>query len=650
MLRLNAGGLLAGLAMAAAVVLAPLRMAHAEPLFTAPAPAWVQPLAVPEADAALLAKADGGVLTLLADEQVQWDGDERLIHTRKVDLIVDETGVAAASKVALQFAADQETLILTSITVTRGEQVLELTDEAVSATLDSDTALARGLADGQSLAEVTIPDLRSGDVVEVAYLRRQLSVVAGINRTGLVKLEQDRPVVLARAIVNWPEDWPIYISGWPARVAFEQTTEPGIIRHIWTRQGHVPTPPEPRAPKGYTDNTIIEFSAFPDWSGVTAALSPHYTGSYPLGPEWDGRLRAIQAAGPTDGDRVIAALRAVQDELGHVPRDMAADRWLARLPADVAMAGQGDAKDKALLLRAMLDKMGIEAYVALTSREQSHSLPDRKPAFQAFDHALVKAMVDGLPMWMDPSAQYEGGDFYNAVTPDFAFALPLSGADQQQIEPIEQGYNSGWTTYVDEAYDFNLLGVYLVVTTSHYGQAANAFRQERAKAGGLADGGSFASFAARYSGLRQLAAPEVYDDTFNNSVVITERYFLPITSMTGAAEKVLMLQMPNPLADVPRPGGAARSAPLDLGRLVSHTHRVNITNAPVELEPPYGATAYNDAFGFAFSGYVADTRALTLEWTYTQYLREVPAVSAGQIMQDAAVVAENSTFAVDLGP
>lgn len=639
---------LMALLSASAVMLVPLHAVRAEALFTSAMPDWIMPAEVPLADPVLVDAVTNGVLTLLSDRQVRWDGEERQVFTREVRLITHAAGVAVAGQVTVTFAPEAETVILTRVQITRGAQVMELTETAVTRALSAEEALGRGIAAGQQVAEVVVPGLQVGDVVDVAYVRRQLPVVAGVNRAGAVALEGSEPAVLSRAVLNWPESWPIYISGWPARVGFAQETGAGVIRHIWTRQGHMPAPPEPYLPPGYSENTVIAYSAFPDWRAVTGALSAHYLGNYPLGAAWDTRLRAIQGESTIVEERAIAALRAVQNDVATLEGALSANGWLAQLPADVTAAGAGDAKAKALLLRSMLDKMGIEAYVALTSRTQSQTLDTLNPAFGALDHAIVKVVLNDAIFWMDPSARQEAGDIYSAVVPDIAAALPLSGADQGALETVEPGYSSGWATYVDETYNFTLLGVYLTVVTTHYGQAANAERRNAADAAAGGTGaGATEDFGLRYAGARKLGEVEIADDAMNNQFTVTERYVLPLSAL--GTDGVFVVQMDKRANRLPGDiGSGARVAPLHLGPLVTHSHVVSIRNAPVEVAPPYGASVFNDAYYFAFQGYAPEPGVLTLEWTFNQYLHEIPAEGAAQVLRDAAVIAENAQFALPL--
>ena len=496
-----------------------------------------------------------------------------------------------------------------------------------------------------------VPDLRVGDIIDYSYMRRTLPLVDGANRSGEAVMEFDVPVVLSRVVVNWPEAWPIYISGWPARVEFVQTPGEGAVRHVWTRHDHVPALPEEGAPFGYSDNVTIEYSAFPDWSGVAGSLSPHYLDNYPLGAEWDAKLRAIQAENADEGARVIAALRAVQDDLRYVSLSIGVGGLIARTPEEVTRSGYGDCKDKALLLRTMLDKMRIEAYVALTDLDEGHGLDQRKPSTWAFDHAIVKVVLDGSTYWMDPTASHEGGDLYSAVTPDYGFALPLSGKDQQQLEPLIGSYGSTWTTNVDETYRFGLLGAYLTVSTVHYGAAANSYRQRLGSSPRSQISEDYlAYYAGRYPGVRLVAPLDVVDDRLFNQITITEHYLIPITAITGRVQENFEFAAEDYAAHLPGAGTAPRVADLDMGGLRSHYHRVSVFNAPIDFTLPDMVSVYNDGFSFSFAGYVPLPREVVMEWSYTQNLRFVPAAGVEQVLRDADVVADNSYFGWDLRP
>ena len=626
--------------------------ATAQELFTGPNPNWVTVTDLPEPTPALLEQVTGGVLFLLSDEQVNWQDDEKLTYFRAATLVTDRAGLETAA--ALQFVFDPafESLTLTRVAVIRDGQVIDHTNAVQADILRRETQLEDGIFDGNLTALIQVPDLRVGDVIDYSFLRRTLPVIDIANRSGVAYMEYDVPVVLSRVAIDWPEIWPIYISGWPERVEYTQTPGDGVIRHIWTRRDHIPVTTEDMVPPGYSESVSIEYTALPDWSGVAAAISSFYMTSYPLGPEWDAKLRAIQADHATDEERIIAALRAVQDDLRYVSLSIGDGSLMARLPAVTTASGFGDCKDKALLLRTMLDKMGIEAYVALTDLDEGRALPQRKPSLWWFDHAIVKVIVNDTTYWMDPTASHEGGDIYTAATPDYGFALSLTGPNQQQLEPIDVSYNSVWSSYVDEVYDFSLLGVYFTVTTNWDGPAANSFRQELGfSSRSVISQNYLAFYADRYPGIRLLGPIEVTDDRATNRMTVVERYLIPAPALyQGGLRNDFEFSSQNYAEGLPH-APEPRKAPLDLGAPANYFHRVSVYGAPVDLTMPEFASVYNDAFSFNFYAYGGDgAGSIVLEWSYNAINRVIAADAVAQVLQDAAIVADNARFTWDLQP
>jgi transglutaminase-like putative cysteine protease len=342
----------------------------------------------------------------------------------------------------------------------------------------------------------------------------------------------------------------------------------------------------------------------------------------------------------------------VQDEVRYVSLSIGVGGLLARMPDEVTKTGYGDCKDKSLLLRTMLDKMGIEAYVALTDLDEGHGLAELKPAIWSFDHAIVKVVVDGATYWMDPTASHEAGDIYSSTVPDYGYALPLSGGDQQQLEPIEVPYNSIWTSNVDEVYEFGVLGAYFTVTTIWDGPAANSFRQRVGSAPLAQISEDYLDYYAhRYPGIRLLAPIAVEDDKSLNRMVVTERYLIPTTALyADGLREDFEFSADDFASMLPDPQVKPRVAPMDLGALSNAYHRVSVYGAPIDFTVPDAVSLYNDGFSYSFSGYAPAHGELVLEWSFNWNTRVVQPEAVAQILTDGDIVGENSWFTWDLRP
>ena len=70
-------------------------------------------------------------------------------------------------------------------------------------------------------------------------------------------------------------------------------------------------------------------------------------------------------------------------------------------PAEVVKRGFGDCKDKATLLIALLREAGIRADLVLLDTGPGRDIDPDLPGVAVFDHAIVRARVDGRDVWID---------------------------------------------------------------------------------------------------------------------------------------------------------------------------------------------------------------------------------------------------------
>jgi transglutaminase-like putative cysteine protease len=622
----------------------------AQELFRGTAPDWVQPITVPDPTPALLEMAEDGQLYVLSDQQVAWAGEERFTYQRTATKVTERAGLEATAAISIDFDPAFEVVTLTRLVVIRDGVEIDQSDLAADV-FRRETQLEDGILDGTLTAFLQVKDLRVGDVVDYAYVRRSLPLVKGGSRGGMAYLEYSVPVAESRLILNWPTDWPTYFSGWPKRVEYKQTPYAGGIRHQWVRLNHVPVDVEENTPIEYDNDALIRYSADADWAGIVGALSPYYMADYPLGQVWDDKVNAIRNNYFSDGERAVAALRAVQEELRYVSLSIGAGGIFARKPEESTASGFGDCKDKALLLRVMLDRLGIEAYVALTDIDEGYALPKAKPYLGAFDHAIVRATVDGVEFWMDPTMSHQGGDIYSSATPDYGFALPLTG-DQQVLQAIAISPDTQWSRWSEERFNFTLAGVFLGVTTVFQGEAADSYRDRVATTPKRDIERDYLDYyAGLYPGTRQVLPLGVTDDLTMNQITVEERYFLPGPSLFENGLREDFGFGAEDFADnLPDAQVGARVAPMFTGSAATFSHTVTITNAPISFTPPEGVTRENAAFNFYFEGWETGTGGMTLQWTFTRKGPVIRPDDVAAVLDDADAVEGASWFTWDLRP
>lgn len=625
--------------------------ASADDLPRQPMPGWVDDMPLPTADAALRDQSRDGVVYLLADHQIRWQGEERQSWTRTALQVSDRAGLELAATVTFDYDPAFETVALTRLALWRDGQEIALPPDLPAVVMRREERLDEGILDGALTVFLQVPDVRVGDVVDYAVLRRERPILAAGTRAVFSELEWSVPVALSRTVVLWPAGWPVNLAALPGRVAHLEGPLPGGgTRQEWQRLHHIPPAPEDNVPVADDPTAILRLSAETDWGPISAALTPYYAADYPLGV-WEDRIAAL-AALPDDAARAIAALRMVQDELRYVSLSLGEGGIFARPPAEVVASGFGDCKDKALLLAVMLRRLGIEASVALTSLEAGHGLDREVPMLSAFDHAILRLRLNGQDHWLDPTATHQGGTLARATPPDFGFALPLAGPGQTALEALPVSADRLWSTEVVERYGFDATGITVIVTSDYRGGAADAMRARWATtARNRITEEFFTYYATRYPGLDLARPVEMQDDRAANHLRMVEHYRLPLAALTdyGLAED-FPFAAEDFASNLPERLTAPRALPMDTGRPARFHHRIEVTGAPVDFTPPAPLHIGNGGFDYDLASTAPAPGALVLDWNFQRKGAVIPAGAVAALLSDRRKVFDTTWFSWNVRP
>jgi transglutaminase-like putative cysteine protease len=639
-------------AFVTALCLAALPLA-AQTLTLAIEPTWADIAPVPQGDAALRAEVEGGQFFLLSDHQMRWEGDVKQSYSRTVVEVTDRAGLEELATIKIDFDPANETVSLVRLEILRGDQVIDLKDKVSPQVYRRETRLDEGIIDGTLTAVVQVPDLRVGDVLDEATLLESRPVLGAGERGGSSWLEWSTPVVLSRALVTWSEGEPLELGPLPARVTHSITAlGDGQVRHEWRREGHIPPVEEEGVPSEVIEDALLRFSSTRDWTPLTKVLAPYYTRDYPLPTDWEAKVAEIALDYPTLDARAYAALRLVQDELRYVSLSVGAGGYLARPPEEVIAAGFGDCKDKSLLLRVILNRLGVEAAVALTDLDAGYGLPEELPMLGVFDHMILRATLNGRAVWMDPTGSHEGGGLGTAVEPDYGYALPLTATGPAALERMEVTPQGTWAQEVREAYDFSMMGLVLTVETLNLSGAADSTRARWATTPVSQIGREFLDFyRKRYPGLTEAKPPRMTDDRAANRVTVVETYFLPFTALNDDSLRQDFAFASNGLVSrFPEPQSTPRRLPMDVGGPWSFTHVVEVSDAPIDFNPPDDVMISNPAFDFSLKGTATEGGNLRLAWTYVPKTHAVPADQVAGVLQDVQAVRDATWYSWDLTP
>ena len=589
---------------------------------------WVDLIEVPKAQPGRETQVRDGLYNLLYDNQARRRDGGAISFRRVVYKITDRPGLEQGARIDIEFDPARSKVAFNRLQIIRDGVVIDRLPDANFEVFRRETDSERGIFDGRLTLHVDIDDVRVGDIVDYATTYDTSFLVGDDLMFVRFTTEWDEPIGLIRQKFIWPALHPLQILPVKTRALPAITTTGTETTYLWEISDPNPIKVQDNLPAGYSSRGFVEVSSARDWQHVVDAVRTYYkaTEDFPTG--FALKLDAIAARHAAPEDRLVEALRLVQDEIRYVSLSIGTGSYVPRSPQTVVASGFGDCKDKALLLASALQRLGIYAEVALTDIDEGKGLDRVLPALQAFDHAIVKARIGERTYWLDATDYLQGGRADGLVPPDFGFALPIvpSGA---ALEKIEQKLQTAPTISIAERFEMPKADgdpLLLIVTTDYRDDDADATRRRfaRESISKIAEG--YLEYYSRlYPGIGSTAMLEAKDDRDANVFRTTEAYALSSASLHAdnlAANFPLKADLGTP--SLPTPTMVGRTEPVSLGRLVYKTHKVTVANLKAQFIGPEDSDVMTLYVGLKILSRSSPTE-FEIAWHFKTFAEQVPA-------------------------
>lgn len=418
-------------------------------LLRGPEPDWVRTVEIkpPPLD------ADGAAIRiLLTDHQLRIDDDGQSEYVRSVIQVRTALGLAAAGSMSLVWSPDIDTLTVHRLAIRRGDQVIDVLEKQDFEIIRRETNLERAMLDGLLSATLQPEGLQAGDIVELAYTRaRRDPVLQGKAEYTFVGAfgRVDR----MRLSASWATGRDL---AWTAGSGLDKpkvTRSGGRTELLVDMRDVEPLEFPTGAPPRFMPLRRLSISEFKAWDQVSILMEPHFAKAAQLAPDspLHAEVARIRAASDDPKVRAGLALQLVEDQIRYLALTMSFGGYIPATADDTWRRRFGDCKAKTALLMALLRELGIEAEAALVEAAGGHFVAQSPPGLSAFNHVIVRAVIDGQVYWMDGT---RNGDrkIETLGVPAFGHALPLrtAGSDLIPLVPPPLARpNSGMVIKVD---------------------------------------------------------------------------------------------------------------------------------------------------------------------------------------------------------
>jgi len=389
-------------------------------------PAWVRPYTP---DTTRPATPDSnGISYLLVDAQENLGQRASFYH--EAHLITSDNGVQNGAAIGVSFDPSYEKLTLHAIRILRGGQVLDRLDRSQVRLLQREREAESFLYDGAFTAQCQLEDVRVGDVIEYAYTVEGANPVLRGRYFAAFATQWSTP--MRRAIVRLirPAAQPLHFLAKNRTITPVITTQHDVTEWLWDESDIPLHHSDPNPPRGYNSFGILQFSDFADWQQVVDWALPLYRVETPNSPDLDQEINQLRAL-PGDAERIVAALRFVQEDIRYLGIESGVGSHQPTPPSEVLRRRFGDCKDKTLLLGTLLQQCGLNATPALVSSARHQYVADRLPSPGLFDHVILRVENGRDAWWLDATRTAQRGPLAQLYISNFGYALVLRAGTRE---------------------------------------------------------------------------------------------------------------------------------------------------------------------------------------------------------------------------
>jgi transglutaminase-like putative cysteine protease len=560
--------ILANLLLIAITVCFPT-MASASDYDIKPRADWVKPITADQTALDKDNQVSRGVYYLLADNQVKVSNAQKTIYRHYTLKALNAQGLDQLGHVEIWFDPSYQKLTLHSVSIYRGNKVINKLNSAKVKILQREKELELRIYDGSKTANIFLEDIQVGDVLDYAYTITGSNPVFKHHQFGSFDLQWGAPVNQIFNRLLLPKKNDVHFTYINSKQAVQIRELADEREYIWERKQVPALIVATETPSWHDAYPYVQWGNFKNWQSVAQWALPLYR--IPNTPQ-NSLQKVINQIAEKHSDaeeRMLAALLFVQKEIRYLGVEIGANSHAPNPPDLVLNRRFGDCKDKTLLTLTLLNALGIKAQAALVNTNLRRGIAQLEPSPNAFNHVMVRAQIDGKEYWLDPTRQQQISSLKELYQPNYDFSL-LIDANSTALTPMPKLDSQVQKRIVHTLID-NSAGIEqpakMTITTTYQGISAENTRNSLAVENLDDLQKRYMNYYARYYPSITLASPmKIADDEATSQLRITEYYLVPQFWSRDEEKKRLESKYYSPEIDslLTRPSQPIRTSPLAL--------------------------------------------------------------------------------------
>lgn len=400
---------------------------HADKISMNKAPDWVQEVDVPLASNNIrLSKTP--LQYLLIDRQGHVEYKTSYHH--HVFKILNQAGISKGSQLHIEFNPEYQNVAVHAIKIFRDGRWHDRLATSRYEVLQREPELESGIYRGRLSCLYFLDDVRVGDIIDYSWSIEEEDHLFSSKFSDVLSLEFQQPL----------EKLHYRLLFHPQRALFFKSFKTDLQPHItdlcpelrewrWEILSLPTYAPEENTPAWHLSFGHVQISEYQNWQEVAHAFVPLFTLPDDLQPESAPELFSLveewKGAFQKPSERVLKAIRFVQDEIRYLGFENGAGACKPTDPREVFKRRFGDCKDKSFLLQTLLKWMEIPSTLVLVDSDEGVNLPEQVPSPTDFNHVVLKIELEGNVYWVDATCTFQGGRLNSLFFPDYRWGLPI---------------------------------------------------------------------------------------------------------------------------------------------------------------------------------------------------------------------------------
>lgn len=436
------------------------KLSHANDFTIAPPSSWVTNYSYIEST-----QEDVGYGVVFLLHETQQNIPKQEFFMRRVVKPTNSTGLEHFSVIEVPFEPTSQHLVFHSLTIKRGETIIDLLRADRIVIMPEETNPERRALNNYMVANIYLNDLRINDVLEYSVTRvGSIPYYQGYSHREY-NLQYILPMerIIVRVLNAANKNFNYKLAGGAAEPQI--TNQSNLVEYLWDVNANDNIVMEENTPAWYNPYRRISLSTYQNWSNVVEWLLPQFRYS-------KNRMRDIDLNLPDNmskDDKILNIIRFVQDEVQNYTWT---DGFVARAPKSPEVTYErriGDSRDKSLLLIALLEREGVQAYPLFASATKQYEMAGCVPGYADFDRCAVYILHNNQEIFIDPTLQNQGGTIYNTHFPDYKYGLLIKNEQHDLTKlPAPRKGKKDFKTDIYFSNDLNSARMNIQVTYSNW--------------------------------------------------------------------------------------------------------------------------------------------------------------------------------------